>query len=418
VLAPLAAGGHGLALLLLMALTATLGVQIYLLARDVAGAGPAIATWLALAFSPPLLLYADQLYPEVPGALLTIIGVRAILAARAARARGEGAPRTLLGVQVGVAVALLPWFHLRYLPLSAVLADSAAWALWPRSADGPTGGPWRRPSGPLLGFTAPAALAGVGLLTLYWRLFRGVPTVDEYGAVAVQNLLLGAPGLLLDQQYGLLTYAPVFLIAVLGLPLIAGSVPGRGGLVVWAVLGCYFLFIASFSVWYGSFSPPARMLVPLVPVLAVPFALAVRRWQHARFRVFAAALLVGSWSIAHLLMDVPWLRYNQPSGESEMLRYLSQVWGVDLVPLFPSFQVATVRGYAWCLAATAGVTILWFLLTRPPRARHARRPEADPAIGPPEGAVRAAPIPVQSYSSLHDVLTVESRIPPGQRVSG
>jgi hypothetical protein len=41
------------------------------------------------------------------------------------------------------------------------------------------------------------------------------------------------------------------------------------------LLGAYFLFIAGYSQWYGGCSPPGRMLVPVVPLLAVPCALAL-----------------------------------------------------------------------------------------------------------------------------------------------
>jgi hypothetical protein len=78
-----------------------------------------------------------------------------------------------------------------------------------------------------------------------------------------------------------------------------------------------------------------------------------------------------------------------------MLTYLSEVWGVDLVSLFPAFQVPTVQGYVWCLAAVTGTAVLWRLLTRSPSANRGGRRALRTPASPPADTVRSTPAPVQ-----------------------
>ena len=42
-------------------------------------------------------------------------------------------------------------------------------------------------------------------------------------------------------------------------------------------------------------------------------------------------------------MDVPRLRYNLPTGRSEMLAYLSTTWGRDVTAYVPSFVLHPAR---------------------------------------------------------------------------
>ncbi|MGH2367373.1 MAG: hypothetical protein ACRDI2_04165, partial [Chloroflexota bacterium] len=188
------AGGHGLAIVFQMAVAAVLSVQTYLLALDATGRRlPALVAWVAVAFTSPLLLYADQIYPEVSGALLTVIGLRAVLAAIA------GSPTRRMALSIGLAVGLLPWLHLRYIPLAAVLTIAGSIALLgshPIRAAGESAG--HRSISLLPWLLAPPLAAGLALLAINWHLFGGVPPVDEYGAVSPLNVLTGAPGLLID----------------------------------------------------------------------------------------------------------------------------------------------------------------------------------------------------------------------------
>jgi hypothetical protein len=130
--------------------------------------------------------------------------------------------------------------------------------------------------------------------------------------------------------------------------------------------------------------------VPVVPLLVAPFALALATWRSLAFRAVTGALLLLSWSIAHLLMDVPRLRYNLPTGRSEMLAYLGSVWGRDLTALLPSFVLPAPAGYAWAAVATFLIWLLYRALTG--EREHPRpRPRPGPPLSPAAGRIAAYP---------------------------
>ena len=330
--------------LLMMVLTGLLGVQVFLLARDLTGAlWPSLAAWAAALFSTPLFLYADQIYPEVPGALLLVLAVRAILSRR---------PCWWRALLIGGCIAVLPWLHLRYGPTAALMAG--AWLL--------AGGWRRRWQWPLLALPTGASL--VGLLVFYDRLFGGIPAVDEFGSVSVANIVVGAAGLLLDQQYGLLIYAPVYVLALWGLAQLGWLRVPRSWVLL-LIIVTYYVFLASFSYWFGAWSPPARMLVFVLPLLAALMAVPLARWNGAgMWSLFYILTAVGYW-IIYQLLRTPSLRYNLWDGTSVLLEHLSEQWGIELVALFPSYIEPSSVSVIWGVAAPVVVVAAgWWLRRR------------------------------------------------------
>ncbi|HEU5316366.1 MAG TPA: hypothetical protein VFX49_09670, partial [Chloroflexota bacterium] len=318
------------------------------LALDTArGRWAALAAWVGVAFSPPLLLYSSLFYPELPGALLAVWAVR-----RVWRYRGRGEQLSL--ASVGVACGLLPWLHLRYVPIAAAIGLAAAMVIPPRRGRVVAG---------LAALALPAAALGGALWFLDWRLFGGVPPVDEYGAVGFERALRGAPGLLFDRQFGLLPYAPLFVLVPLGVAGLWRWVGSVRALAALSPVTVYAAFVACFSYWYGAFSPPARMLVPVVPLLAAPLVVALERWRLAR--PVYALLLAATSAIAHLLLDVPRLRYNLPTGASAALEYLSAVWRRDVTTWLPSFVAPDSTSYAWTAGACAALVVCYGLVVLP-----------------------------------------------------
>ena len=393
-------GGHGLAIGFMMALSALLSTELWRLARDIAGsqreatlrqgrqsthqsggAGRrwsgiiATATWFLVVTASPLLFYSDQFYPEVPGALLVTVALRALM------------PSTLgtaSFVRLALVVSLLPWFHLRYIPIAAVIATwgLVRWAfpLLSGPPHHPTPSPLMRirfaPDGnvvhgstqrrartaAILG-TLIVAVAGGGLLTLDMRLFGGIPAVNDYGSVSLSNIPAGALGLLFDRQYGLLPYGPVYILALYGLlalPRQLGWV--RSGPML-TLLVSYFAFIASFSFWFGAFSPPSRMLVPVMPIFVAGLATALHRWRGWRMTIAAIALALADWAIIAQLIAVPRLRYNYWDGKSVLLAYLSEVWETDITQVLPTFVVPEQASYVWAAWAVAGLVGIYVLIT-------------------------------------------------------
>jgi len=130
-----------------------------------------------------------------------------------------------------------------------------------------------------------------------------------YGGVprdADGSPLRALAGLLLDRSFGLLPYAPVFLVALAGLaalvrarawaPLLAGA----------AVLGPALVW----RMWWGGQCPPARFLVPMVPVLALALADYPRAWlaigdDAVTSDASATAIALSTVPVEHMGSDPP-----------------------------------------------------------------------------------------------------------------
>src|SRR5437868_4876433 len=110
---PFALGKRTLVMFLLNALGALLAANIYLLARESTGKiWIGALTWIAFAFTVPFMPYSFLIFPELPAALLVVYAFRRI------RLGGNGLWRL---ITVGVCIALLPWLHYRFIPVSAGL---------------------------------------------------------------------------------------------------------------------------------------------------------------------------------------------------------------------------------------------------------------------------------------------------------
>jgi hypothetical protein len=99
---------------------------------------------------------------------------------------------------------------------------------------------------------------------------------DGSGPVAAHRL----GGMLFDQEYGLLLYAPMFALIVFAVRerreiLVASS------LLIAAYLLPVLLPSTNVHGWTGGWSPAARFWVPVVPLLAIMLALAMSRTPRA-----------------------------------------------------------------------------------------------------------------------------------------
>ncbi len=232
--------------------------------EDVADA----AGWL-LVLSPPILHYAGLVFTEVPAALAVAYGLRR---ARAASLGGRGA------LAIGIAVAALPWLNVRYAPLALLVLAHAVWR--------------QRRAALALASPLLASVAGLGFyhhaLYGFWDPRRVYGRRPE---LALATLGEGLPGLFLDQEFGLLVYAPALVLAIPGLVSLLRRDRKLGLVAVLAVLAVV-LTAGSWHMWRGGFNPPGRFLVPIVPILVVASALALER----RGLTAGAALLVG-WGL-------------------------------------------------------------------------------------------------------------------------
>jgi hypothetical protein len=138
---------------------------------------------------------------------------------------------------------------------------------------------------------------------------------DHNGLAPFSRVPLQILGLLFDQKYGLLIFTPALLFSFAGFLMAAGTGAESRSLqrALGAALVCvlpYFLFIANYNYWWGEWGPPARYLVPVVPLLVPAFTIALRtlsaKFSAALFAIFS----LWGFAIAALFMYNPHTMYN------------------------------------------------------------------------------------------------------------
>jgi hypothetical protein len=251
-----------------------------------AAAGVAVA-----AASAPLAVYGQQLYPELPAALLTVAGVAAAVG------------RLRLPVVV-VVVAALPWLSIKYAPVAAALALVVGFRLW-------RAGRCRE-----LAFAAGAmVLAGIGYLLVH-RLVWGGWTVyasgdhfqssGEFGAVGFRPNYPGRAqrlvSLFVDERFGIAAWQPAWLLVVPAVAAMLARRP-RGWPVLLLPLTAGWLVATFAALTMHGYWWPGRQLVVVLPLAVV----AVLWWLGqvgTRVRILAAVLgLAGVLTYGWLLAD-------------------------------------------------------------------------------------------------------------------
>jgi hypothetical protein len=245
-----AVGGRRACVVLLALVAAGLGVVVRDLARRAGADEEAALLCAAAAVGPPVLYYSAFLYTEVPVAFAIALALRLLL----------HAPGPWAAAGAALALSTLPWLHVRMTLAAAALGAFAVFRLRGR---------------PRLAFLAVAAATAVSYAGYQYSVFRTLSPYARYAGQAPIPMARATPlrtvfGLFLDGAYGLLPYAPVFLLAFAGL----GVLFARGRRDRWALLAValgVLLPVLAWRNWWG-FSPPARFTIPLVPVLALAVA--------------------------------------------------------------------------------------------------------------------------------------------------
>jgi hypothetical protein len=245
-----ALGGRRGCVVLLALVAAGLGLLVRDLARrSGADESSALLGWAATV-GPPVLYYSAFLYTEVPAAFAIALALRLLLVS----------PGPWAAAGAALALSALPWLHVRMTLAAAALGAFAAVSLRGRAR---------------VAFLATAAAMAAAYAGYQYSVFHTLSPYARYAGRMPIPMARSTPlrtlfGLFLDGAYGLLPYAPVFLIALAGLPLLLRS--GRRDR--WALLAAglgVLLPVLGWRNWWG-FSPPARFTIPLVPVLAIAAA--------------------------------------------------------------------------------------------------------------------------------------------------
>ena len=372
----------GLAVLVLpaFALGGYLGVTIFLVLISAAGsmlawragyrltgdAGAAWVSWAAVAISVPFFFQAFTIYPDGPAALLVLVVVAALV-------EKDRAGRGQL-LWSGAALAALPWLHTRYATLAAALGlVLCARCIWPAddaAGDAPArrGGRWSD----LLLLLAIPAVSAIAWLGFFKSIYGTFDPRAPYGGATDQHLSrvpVGLTGLLLDQQFGLLPNAPIYLLACAGLPALVRR-HRRVAIELAAAIVPYVLAVASFHMWWAGHSSPGRFLVPVLLPCALPIACWWARHPTRAPRAAARALLAVSVATTVVLawQDRGAMLYNVRDGYALSLDWLAPA--VNLAHALPSLFQTGVAG-AWGRASgwiVALIAAWWLLRALEPRS--------------------------------------------------
>lgn len=261
--------------------------------------------WI-VALSPPLVHYAGLIFTEIPAALVVALALR----------HGRAPTSLPAALGVGVGLAFLPWLNVRYTILTLVLI---AFALAARPA-----------ARVALAWAGPSIISAVALALFHFHLYGFFDPRRVYGRrpeLTLAGLPTGLPGLLFDQEFGLLAYAPLFALAVPGLILLWRH--SRRLAVVALVLVLSVLSVAgAWPMWRGGFNPPARFLVPVIPALALAVAARLRTSLRAGAALLVAWSLwtgaIGTWdrALVHRDRDGTAPLWRAASGAEEWTRLL------------------------------------------------------------------------------------------------
>ncbi|MGE3620394.1 MAG: hypothetical protein AB7L84_08025 [Acidimicrobiia bacterium] len=288
----------------------------------------------AFSLTAPLTAYATQVYPELPAALAVTVALAALTGPLDRSGR----------LVLAGAVVALPWLGVKYAPVAAVLAVAALALLWRRGDRAATG--W-----------TVAGLAGAGLVFLVaHRVLYGGWTVyaagdhfvtGELGVMGFEPDYLGRTrrlaGLLLDRDFGLAAWSPVFLAAVPALAALVRRRPaGWATLVGTLAAGWATATWVAFTMhgWWW----PGRQTVVVVPCVVLTVAWWVDRLDARRARAVVAGLgalgaLFWGWFVVEVLAGGRRLIIDVESTSDPLLRAWRSV--------LPDYRDGGVAPWLW-----------------------------------------------------------------------
>ncbi|MBN1209937.1 MAG: hypothetical protein JXB05_34115 [Myxococcaceae bacterium] len=137
-------------------------------------------------------------------------------------------------------------------------------------------------------------VAALGLLLWLNQQMYGSPFRGPYPFM-IGSLWDGLVGLLLARPKGLVWFAPAVLVALLGWPRLVREEPLEGGMLLAGLLPAFFL-VALWADWGGGWCYGPRLIVPLLPLMAIGLVKALELELFQRFLprwLLANALVLG-----------------------------------------------------------------------------------------------------------------------------
>jgi hypothetical protein len=272
-----------------------------------------------LVFSPPLLIFSILFFTELLSALLCLVVFTQIVLRD---------PRgTRRWWWLGCATGFLFLVHARNIGLTVPLAALALMQLR---------APERRAE--LRAFTFGVATL-IAIRTAMNYFFWGEWIANPHARLgwtgfgdAISESAIRFTGLLVDQEYGLLIYAPIYAVAIGGLVLSFTARP-RLARSMLLVAGVYLAFVVcpltNVHGWTGGWSPAARFLTPLTPMLGLGLLAGLK----AMPKPIAIAVVALQVAISAYVWQHPKVLWNDGDGRAT----ICETAGEAVCARLPSF---------------------------------------------------------------------------------
>jgi len=347
--------GAAATMILIAALTAALTWRLaFRLSHNAAGAWIAVGSIFA---TTPYFFHTMTIYPEIIGGCIVMIGAWLLLELNDAR---EVSSRTL--VAVGAAIAILPWLHSRFAVIAAILGLIVVARLMQRS----------NAIGRAAAFLAVPALAGVGWFAFFYLIWGSPSPAAPYGAdtnTSASYILRGLIGLLFDQQFGVLPTAPIYAMAAAG-ALVLFKRQSRLTIELLLIVVPYAIAVASYAMWWAGTAAPARFLVAVLPLAALPIAMVGTESVTIVLAIISIAI-----AVPRGILEGGRFIFNNRDSVDPTIEWITR--SVDLSLALPSVHrdggsIAVRDGFIWMVVFAAAVLVArMFTTARSAAARFA-----------------------------------------------
>ena len=389
-IAPVAAsfGYFGVVCLLLGMSALAAGLLWQWVRRLTGSVSTATFAWAATALSLPVAFNASAVLPGIPAALCVVAalalgpGGSQPLEDEAIRASDHVTYSAWRSAMVGVLAGGILWLNPLYALMAVALGLVTVWRVWRRSA---LSGRTRLTL--MAWVIVPFVAASLGWLAFNaWMWGSLIPPAlggSPGTPLSAGTWLSSLPGLVFDQEYGIVAYAPVLLLSLTGFLSMWRS-GGRARLLATELIivsGGLLAVVGAQTSWWGDQPMPGRQVTAAVLLLAPPIAWRFRQAATAPSRraVQRMLLLVGLCvSVAALVAQNGALVAGRHDGTSRLLEYFSPDW--NLWAYVPDFVVQGTRTALeqtaiWGLAAAlcCGLMSLIGRRTDPGQARSRTR---------------------------------------------
>ena len=314
-LIPFLLWGRAGVLAFMVVVSSLIVANVYWFSRQLGvGRSTAFLVGLGLGLGSPVLTYSSLSFVEPIGALGCIYALRLLHTPRL-RTRDLVVVSTVLGV--------LPWVHSRFLLFPPVFLGLLLLRLHREEG-------WTRRAAFAVG-PAVALFLGLELYHLaVWRTLGLAPNQTSAGAVPFQlDPVPALAGIAFDHGAGFVPNFPIFLLVLPGV--LFAAVQGRRPLHlhVAAAVVPYTLIVCSFPAWPGAWSPPARFMAVVLPMLAGHIAIALHRARRVVVVGFGIAVIYAA-ALTTAAVFTPDGGFSAQSGDGPVAIWIVVTIGVGV----------------------------------------------------------------------------------------